>query len=57
MMACGLVVLRSDRIGPLAQFTDAGYAALRVLAQDRRALNPLTYAHLRQELGLDLSFG
>ena len=52
MLARGLVVLQSDRIGPLAHFTDASYAALRVLAQDGRALNPLTYAHLHQELEL-----
>ncbi len=53
MIDRGLVTLQSDRIGALAQFTDAGYAAVRLLAQDRRALNPLTYAHLRQELGLE----
>ena len=39
-------------MGPRVYFTKAGYDALRVLLQDRRALNPLTYAHLRQELGL-----
>ena len=53
MIARGLITLHSDRIGPLAQFTEAGYVALRTLAQDRRALDPLTYAHLRQELGLE----
>jgi hypothetical protein len=53
MIARDLVTLQSDRIGSLVQFTAAGYAALRLLAQDRRALNPLTYAHLRQELGLE----
>ena len=53
MLARDLVTLQSDRIGASVQFTAAGYAALRLLAQDRRALNPLTYAHLRQELGLE----
>ncbi len=53
MIARDLVTLQSDRIGASVQFTDAGYAALHLLAQDRRALNPLTYAHLRQELGLE----
>lgn len=53
MIARDLVTLYPDRIGASAQFTAAGYAALRLLAQDRRALNPLTYAHLRQELGLE----
>ena len=52
MIARALVVLQSDRFGPLAQFTETGYVALRALAEDRRALNPLTYAHLRQEFGL-----
>ena len=53
MIARGLVALRSDWIGALAQFTEADYVALRALAQGRRALNPLTYAHLRRELGLE----
>ena len=53
MIARGLVELRPERTGARAHFTEAGYAALRVLAQDRRALNPVTYAHLRLELGLD----
>ena len=53
MIVRGLVALQSDRVGASAQFTEAGYVALRTLAQDRRALNPLTYAHLRQELGLE----
>ena len=53
MITRGLVTLQSDRVGASAQFTEAGYVALRLLAQDRRALNPLTYAHLRQELGIE----
>ena len=53
MLARGLIALHSDRIGPLAHFTEAGYVALRTLAQNHRALNPLTYAHLHQELELD----
>ena len=52
MIARGLVTLQSDRVGASAQFTEAGYVALRTLVQDRRALNPVTYAHLRQEFGL-----
>lgn len=39
--------------GHRALFTEAGLAALRLLAQDRRALDPEQYAHLRQELGID----
>ena len=39
--------------GVRAYFTEAGYAALRLLAQDRRALDPKQYAHVRRELGLE----
>ena len=53
MLARGLVALGQGRMGPWVYFTQAGYAALRLLLQDRRALNPLTYAHLRQELELE----
>jgi hypothetical protein len=35
-----------------AFFTEAGLAALRQLAMDRRALDPVRYAHVRRELGL-----
>jgi hypothetical protein len=35
-----------------AFFTEAGLAALRVLAQDRRALDPVRFAHIRRELSL-----
>ena len=54
MLARGLLELR-PAAGPggiRAYFTEAGYAALRLLAQDRRALDPKQYAHVRQELGL-----
>ena len=53
MIARGLVELHPGRIGARARFTAAGYVALRALAQDRRALNPVTYAHLLQELELE----
>jgi hypothetical protein len=56
MLARGLLELRPAVGGPggiRAYFTAAGYAALRRLAQDRRALNPKQYAHVRQELGLE----
>jgi hypothetical protein len=55
MLARGLLELR-PAAGPggiRAYFTEAGYAALRLLAQDRRALDPKQYAHVRQELGLE----
>jgi len=49
----GLVEVRTDGRGPTAHFTEAGLAALRQLAQDRRAMDPVRYAHVRRELGLD----
>ena len=53
MLACSLVALGQDRIEPRVYVTEAGYTLLRVLVQDRRALNPLTYGHLRRELQLE----
>jgi hypothetical protein len=37
---------------PRAFFTAAGLAALRQLAANRRSLDPIRYAHVRRELGL-----
>lgn len=51
--ARGLVELRTGGRWPTAHFTEAGLAALRELARDRRALDPARYAHVRRELGLD----
>jgi hypothetical protein len=55
MVQRGLVEVRAGghpRL-PRAFFTEAGVDALRELAQDRRALDPLRFAHVRRELGLD----
>jgi hypothetical protein len=52
MMARGLVEIQTDRGMPRAFFTQAGLAALRQLAKDRRLLDPVRYAHIRHELGL-----
>jgi hypothetical protein len=53
MRARGLVEIRIVRPRmPRAFFTEAGLAALRQLASDRRALDPVRYAHVRRELGL-----
>src|SRR3954470_9398743 len=52
----GLVALSPEPpsiLGTRAYFTPAGLAALRELLQDRRAMDPERFAHLRQELGLD----
>jgi hypothetical protein len=37
-----------------ASFTKAGLAALRWLASQRRGLDPVRFAHVRQELGLEV---
>jgi hypothetical protein len=59
MLDRGLVELRPDshRRLPCAFFTEAGVAALRELAEDRRALDPVRFAHVRRELGLDADSG
>ena len=57
MIERGLVAVRTDGRWPMARFTEAGLAALRRLAQDRRALDPARYAHVRRELGLDAGEG
>ena len=53
MLERGLVEVRPGPIGHRAFFTEAGLAALRLLVQDRRAMDPARFAHLRRELGLD----
>ena len=53
MLERGLVALRTDRGWTRAYFTPAGLDALREIARDRRLLDPVCYAHVRQELGLD----
>ena len=53
MLDRGLMKLGPDAIGFRARFTPAGIAALRLLAQDRRALDPKQYAHVRDELRLE----
>ncbi len=53
MLERGCVEVRMDGRWPRACFTKAGLAALRELARDRRQLDPVRYAHVRQELGLE----
>jgi hypothetical protein len=53
MLDRGLVEIRSSLLGPRAFFTEAGLQELRALLQNRRALDPERFAHLRRELGLD----
>jgi hypothetical protein len=53
MIERGLVELGPGPFGHRAFFTEAGLAALRVLLEDRRAMDPARFAHLRRDLGLD----
>lgn len=58
LLAKGLVdrgLMRLDTTGrqPRLFFTEAGLAALRAMMADRRFANPVKFAHVRQELGLD----
>jgi hypothetical protein len=38
---------------PRVFFTEAGLAALRAMMADRRLANPVTFAHVRREFGID----
>src|SRR4051812_28414076 len=53
MLDRGLVELQIEGRWPRARFTEAGWAALRRLAQDRRLLDPVQFRHVRQELGFE----
>ena len=54
MLERGLVEIGPGIYGrPCARFTAIGLEALRALANDRRALDPECYAHVRRELGMD----
>ena len=53
MLDRGLVEIRPARLGCTGFFTAAGLQELRVLLQDRRAMDPERFGHLRCELGLD----
>lgn len=52
MMAQGFVEVRAEGRMYRAFFTEAGVTALRQLAQDRRYLDPIRYAHILDELGV-----
>jgi len=51
----GLMRLEPTPWPPRLFFTDAGLAALRMMMADRRFADPKTFAHVRQELGIDPS--
>jgi len=51
----GLLRLDATSRWPRLFFTDAGLAALRTMMADARLANPSKFAHVRQELGIDLA--
>jgi hypothetical protein len=53
MMERGLLEIRKAPRGFHAFFTEAGIAELRLLFCDRRAMDPIRFAHLRRELAVD----
>src|SRR5215217_7286182 len=54
MLDRGLVEIRPNPMGRQAAFfTEAGLEALRQVLQDRRAMDPERFAHVRQELGME----
>ena len=53
MVERGLVEIRTDTRAPKVHFSEAGLAALRLLALDRRYMDPQKFAHVRAELGLE----
>ena len=57
MLDRGLVEVRAGGRWARAHFTEAGLTALRELARNPRLFDPVRYAHVRQELGLEEADG
>jgi hypothetical protein len=53
MIERGLMEIRANRSASRAYFSEDGLAALRLLALDRRYMDPGKFAHVRAELGLE----
>ncbi len=49
----GLMRLDTTQYWPRLIFTETGLAALRTMMRDRRLADPVKFAHVRQELGID----
>jgi hypothetical protein len=49
----GLMRLQATPWPPRLFFTEAGLAALRTMMANMRFANPVTFAHVRRELGTD----
>jgi hypothetical protein len=51
----GLMRLDQSHRTPRLFFTETGIVALRQMIADRRLADPLKFAHVRRELGIDLA--
>jgi hypothetical protein len=49
----GLMRLDTGSSSPRLFFTDAGLVELRAMMADRRLADPVKFAHIRQELGIN----
>jgi hypothetical protein len=49
----GLMRLDTTQHWPRLIFTEIGLVALRTMMRDRRLADPVKFAHVRQELGID----
>jgi hypothetical protein len=53
LLARGLMRLDASRRPPRLFFTEHGLSALRAMMRDRRLADPVKFAHVRRELGID----
>jgi hypothetical protein len=53
LVARGLMRLDTTQRWPRLIFTETGLAALRAMMRNPRLADPVTFAHIRQELGID----
>jgi hypothetical protein len=53
LVARGLLRLDTSQRLPHLFFTESGLAELRAMMTDRRFADPVKFAHVRQELGID----
>jgi hypothetical protein len=53
LLARGLMRLDASQRPPRLFFTELGVSALRTMMSDRRLADPVKFAHVRRELGID----
>jgi hypothetical protein len=53
LLARGLMRLDASQRPPRLFFTEHGLSALRVMMRNRRLADPIKFAHIRRELGID----